>query len=171
MGYFTWTVANRKPKLNRYGTDYTSDSKIRYGGPAYVFCPDGTIIAELCYEGYGIFDGKDIYELVVDWNRDYLPSLMTSLHIVPGDNEKGLCYELAHALYKRLDNECLGIVQRYVAKGCVAPYLLTDWKRVLGICIACEHNDKLPLPIKISDTPCPRKRPTYSSLLPSISCQ
>lgn len=35
-------------------------------------CPDGTFIHEPCYEGYGEFNGQDVYELVVRWNRAFI---------------------------------------------------------------------------------------------------
>ena len=31
-------------------------------------CPDGTKIKEDDYEGYGVFGGRDIYQLVAEWN-------------------------------------------------------------------------------------------------------
>jgi len=36
--------------------------------PVFVLCPDGTKIEEKVYEGYGEFGGRDIYQLVAEWN-------------------------------------------------------------------------------------------------------
>lgn len=38
----------------------------------YVLCPDGTAMHEYNYDGYGNFAGRDIYNLVADWNREFL---------------------------------------------------------------------------------------------------
>lgn len=74
MGFFTWTDARRNPRKLKCG-DYSSADKIGYGGYAKIVCPDNTEIIEPYYEGYGMFDGKDIYDLVVDWNKTYLKDI------------------------------------------------------------------------------------------------
>lgn len=65
MGFFTWTDAKHEPRLNRRG-DFQNRDKIPYGGFAQVICPDGTCIKEPYYDGYGLFDGHDIYDLVAE---------------------------------------------------------------------------------------------------------
>ena len=61
MGSFSW---------------YTSDTKrailIDNPFPVYVLFPDGELLLEEEYNGYGKFGGHDIYNLVADWNRKYL---------------------------------------------------------------------------------------------------
>lgn len=166
MGYFTWTLANKKPKLNRAGDDYTAASKLAYDGRGFVQCPNGTVIEEPCYEGYGIFNGQDIYELVVDWNRASLRDIMTVIL----KETSGMYYELACALADRNASACPAIAEKYVKAGKIGPYVLKDWKRSLGIHIACgDKNAKLPCPIKITDTRNPRL--SYNDLPASISCQ
>lgn len=61
MGSFSWLFA-----------DTNNTKNLRADRRGYVACPDGTFICEPCYETYGIFDGKDIYDLVVDWNRKFI---------------------------------------------------------------------------------------------------
>lgn len=78
MGYFTWTDARREPRLLKNG-DYSVTDKIGYDGFAKVVCPDDTEICEPYYEGYGMFDGHDIYDLVVDWNKDHLDEIFARL--------------------------------------------------------------------------------------------
>ena len=51
-------------------TDNTQNLRIDRAG--YIACPDGTFIHEQCYEGYGEFNGQDVYELVVRWNRAFI---------------------------------------------------------------------------------------------------
>lgn len=60
MGSFSWLFA-----------DTNNTKNLRANRRGYVACPDGTFICEPCYETYGIFDGKDVYDLVVDW-RNFL---------------------------------------------------------------------------------------------------
>lgn len=55
MGSFSWLFA-----------DTNNTKNLRANRRGYVACPDGTFICEPSYETYGIFDGKDIYDLVVD---------------------------------------------------------------------------------------------------------
>ena len=73
MGCFTWTLANRTPKKVR--GRYAAQCILRYDSYGAIVCPDDTIISEPHYEGYGVFDGKDVYDLVVDWNKDYLTEI------------------------------------------------------------------------------------------------
>lgn len=61
MGSFSWLFA-----------DTNNTKNLRADRKGYVACPDGTFICEPCYETYGVFDGKDIYDLVVEWNRKFI---------------------------------------------------------------------------------------------------
>ena len=61
MGCFSWLFA-----------DCDNEKSLRIGNPGYIACPDNTFIAEPNYEGYGEFDGRDVFELVVRWNRQFL---------------------------------------------------------------------------------------------------
>ena len=65
MGYFTFTFAN-----------WNNEKKLRYGYSGYIACPDGTFIRTKYYDGYGHFSNKDVYDLVVDWNKDNLLELL-----------------------------------------------------------------------------------------------
>ena len=61
MGSFSWLFA-----------DTNNTKNLRADRRGYVACPDGTFICEPSYETYGVFDGKDVYDLVVDWNREFI---------------------------------------------------------------------------------------------------
>ena len=143
MGYFTFTYANRKPVEAEFG--YTSRSKLPYGASQiFVAVPDGSFIECSYYNGYGMFNSHDIYELVVDWNKDDLIRLF---------NEFGS---------KHFGKGLLPIVEEFVLHGEEAAQALadktytnclrTEWKRNIGIAISCEDKDheKLKYPIKIS---------------------
>ena len=36
----------------------------------------GGHILEKCYEGYGVFGGHDVYDLVAEWNKDMIPEII-----------------------------------------------------------------------------------------------
>ena len=57
MGQFSWITSDTQRSVSNI-TPF----------PVYVLCPDGEIIEETDYEGYGIFGGRDIYQLVAEWN-------------------------------------------------------------------------------------------------------
>lgn len=61
MGFFSWITSDTKRSVaNIYST--------REVFPVYVLCPDGSTLYEESYEGYGVFQGKDIYALLAEWN-------------------------------------------------------------------------------------------------------
>ena len=57
MGCFTFTFAG-------------TNKSMKYYKQVYLALPDGTFLKEPSYDGYGIIAGKDVYGLVVDWNKD-----------------------------------------------------------------------------------------------------
>lgn len=64
MGQFSWLDCENNSQI--------VDNKI---ADVYVLVPKefgGGHIHERCYDGYGNFGGRDVYELVADWNRKYL---------------------------------------------------------------------------------------------------
>lgn len=163
MGYFTWTLANRT-LIKRKDGEYAARCKLGYFGYAAIVCPDGTLIKEDYYEGYGMFGGKDVYDLVVDWNKDHL----TEISNLPGFKKWGdsAAYEAIMKAYQEDDNEAL---EKAIDAAAVNdPMMKEEWKRTIGIYIACENNHLLPYPIKIVD--CVRPKP-YAELRPSISTQ
>lgn len=120
MGIFSWKTCD-------------SERRIMVGKQknVYLLIPKefgGGHIVETCYDGYGRFGGKDIYELIVDWNRDYIM-------------KQGI--EVAFANERE---EIISYVRNYFAgkKGYE--------KRVVGVYLACtdERNSKIPYPIKLS---------------------
>ena len=61
MGFFSWVTSDTNRSIcNAYSGKKTF--------PVYVLCPDGTVIKETNYLGYGEFGGHDIYALVAKWN-------------------------------------------------------------------------------------------------------
>ena len=155
MGYFTWTLANKK------------NAKLPYGGRGVVICPDNSKIEENHYEGYGEFDGQDIYELVVDWNRNHLMEIVEEIKEIEGENFWGK--SLVPLIKAYQNNDMLTIEKEADKLYDKAPYLATDWKRNIGITIACKYNDIIPYPIKIVDSKSHYKK--YENLPASESTQ
>ena len=108
----------------------------------YVLVPrefGGGHIKETCYDGYGQFGGHDIYDLVADWNREYLSQHPE--HVIPSNRKQVRDYKW----YETYSNP--GKTREDIAKIC-------SWGeyRTLGIDIACynKDNEALPYPIKIT---------------------
>lgn len=132
MGQFSW--------LDCKTGEQVVDDKRR---DVYVLIPKefgGGHIKEECYDGYGRFGGHDIFDLVVDWNRDYLEEY-------------------------RQDNTF--ICDWLQKKSSVEDAFNTMEKRSIGISIACydKDNERLHYPIKITHDP----NAVYEECSPSMS--
>lgn len=60
MGVFSWL-------------DCINNKQVKIGEKAFLLIPEefgGGHLKTASYNGYGIFDGCDVYELVADWNRE-----------------------------------------------------------------------------------------------------
>ena len=166
MGFFTWTDARRKPKLRRDG-DYAIADKIGYGGYAKVVCPDNTEIIEHYYDGYGEFGGYDIYDLVVDWNKNYLEDIFNQM----SENHWGYHLKAIAIAFQNDDERALRKeIERLINSGKEPQWFRDEWKRTIGITISCNDKDNmnLPYPIKITTTKWHKK---YDELYPSCNCQ
>lgn len=161
MGYFTWTLANRQVEKTAWG--YKASCKLHYGGYGAIICPDDTAIQEFCYDGYGKFNGHDIFDLVADWNKDSIVCLVVSgatknswfqskIEPVAFAWAKGM--PLEEAVHTIGDDFWGNNPQEY--------------KRIIGIWLN-SLGDKLPYPIKIVDTKKRFKR--YADLPASIETQ
>ncbi len=64
MGCFSWMFCDKQNK-----------KPLNMGMAGNIICPDGMFIHTEVYEGYGCFgsrDDVDVYDLVADWNRQFL---------------------------------------------------------------------------------------------------
>ncbi len=61
MGCFSWMFADKDNKRN-----------LKIGHKGYLLTPNNESLKANPYDGYGEFDGYDVYDLVADWNREYL---------------------------------------------------------------------------------------------------
>ena len=149
MGCFSWMYSDTD---NQY--------PLLIGNPGYIVCPDGNFIFEASYGGYGIFNNYDIYDLVVDWNRPYIRTILKA------KTRSFLNWpdQLISAILIS-DEKAQQIINQIYPQD---SSMRNEWKRNLGIDIACEDEDNasLPNPIKIVQSPycC-----EYSALPPSKS--
>ena len=156
MGQFSWMFADTDNKVN-----------LLEGESAWLLQPNGKHIFESDYNGYGDFGGYDVYDLVVEWNRESLNVNMLSKpdrKAWSNDTEGALWYQKAVNVY----NTTVSVLEKYMSGATDAEMLQfckqvgygytdgKDWKRNLGISIAGSdaRNAALPFPIKICREPC-----------------
>lgn len=142
MGSFSWMYANSG-----------NEKPLNSGNKGYLYCPNGSVIEELDYEGYGVFDGNDVYDLVADWNREYLSKHPEFLIYQGNQNPKRIDSMPWYKFYQNLNLSRETIVKMWIANdertSAFANY------RDIGIDIACgiKRNAWLPFPIKIASRP------------------
>lgn len=61
MGFFSWRTSDTDEII---WNSFTGKCK-----PVYLYCPDGKVICEPEYEGYGVFGEEDAFELLAEWNK------------------------------------------------------------------------------------------------------
>lgn len=89
MGFFSWNTCDTDQSIaNHYSSRPTFE--------VHMITPDGRVFTEPDYEGYGVFGGKDYYELLAELNG--LPSdREAGIDLVfknnpNGDNTPGVVY-------------------------------------------------------------------------------
>ena len=176
MGQFSWLYAdNGKQMIDNRRAD------------SYLLVPPpfqekyGKYIHERCYDGYGHMGGYDVYDLVAEWNREFLsPDMLRDAPKLENYGglwsfeksdlaERGFSEEEIEKIDKQRQKENYDRAMR--AFGSDAQMLSDyktgkkdkamerdygrEWKREIGIEIACydEQNAALPYPIKITSKP------------------
>lgn len=145
---YTFTDAAFKyPRCNRNGW-YPDKYVIEYGKYAKLICPDDTEIETEHHSAYGMIGMYDVYELVVDWNREDLKKLFSKKD--PKDHFYKL-KEIAE-LYGNGKNE--EEIEEYMREHNydMSLTIFEEWKRNIGIAIACYRKDmqKLRFPLKMT---------------------
>lgn len=137
MGQFSWLdcMNNETQILDGLELDVFALLPAEFGGQN---------IREHCYDGYGHFGGYDIYDLVANWNREYLAGHPD--FIVPHSEMKVSEFEW-YPFYSNLSLSPAEITEKMIEK--IGHFWEYRW---LGIDIACydEDNVALPYPIKIT---------------------
>ena len=136
MGQFSWLDCKTDEQI--------VDDKRR---DVYVLVPrefGGSHIKETCYDGYGHFGGYDIFDLIANWNREYIDSY----HEYPY-SKRVLGEEPWADLYLNLENSISDIENKMRETNKYWEY------RYIGIALACydEDNEALTFPIKITHDP------------------
>ena len=167
MGQFSWIYSDTRKQL--------IDNK---RADTYLLVPPkfqdkyGKYIYEECYDGYGRFGRYDVYDLLAEWNREYLnESMLRKPRRGQWRDEDEEYYLNAVTRYnntvKVLEKYKSGASDEEMSKFCEeVGYGWGEWKRSIGIDIGCydEQNAALPYPIKITTKPM-----DYNSVAPSIS--
>ena len=172
MGCFSWIYCD-------------TNKPLKIGKSARLLIPatfnngnKGGSIYESAYDGYGNFGGRDVYDLVAEWNREFLSEDM--LEKEPKLENFGGLYRFEIDKYREsgmseeeINMRNLAQKEKYyraaLQRRQVSIDRLTDyrngmsdnkmeekygkyWKRELGIDIACydDQNAALPYPIKIA---------------------
>lgn len=166
MGFFSWLTSDTNKSIANV---YSSRSTF----PVYVLIPEefgGGYIEEKAYDGYGVFGGHDVYNLVADWNKTHI----STDNIKKPVREHWSADEQGESWYKsaveRYERECLMVKE--FCEGADDKYMKEtygeDYKRIIGINIACydEQNAALEYPIKFVEN----KSIAYEDATPSESC-
>lgn len=108
-----------------------TDYRIRNGDSVYLLIPkefDGGALEETCYLGDGHFGKKNVYELVTEWNRDFLDVLIGYPNRKSPKDEQLESIALAYkqggdVLAQTVANQLFGKEH----------YMRYEWKRNIGI--------------------------------------
>lgn len=171
MGFFTFTDARCHPdSISKIrGGTYAKSDIINYDGYARLLCPTGADIIETSYEGYGIFGGHDVYELVTEWNRTHLKRIFSEL----ADTDKAKSDSTFPQIRKAAEIYACCTADEHIdaaiKQNISDPHIRQRWKRCIGIAIAYgENNLRLPYPIKITKW---KSKGRYDTLYPSLVTQ
>ena len=154
MGQFSWLYSDNGKQM----VDGKMADSYLLGPPPFQK-QYGTFIKEECYDGYGHFDRYDVYDLVTEWNRAFLNEEML---IRPEREQYGeeKYYQSAVERFERsvavLKKYKSGASDKEMNAFCNSiGYRYGEWKRNIGIDIACydKQNVALPFPIKITSKP------------------
>lgn len=173
MGCFSWCTSDTRKSIPCTYNSYE-------GAPTtvYLLNPFGEPYKESDYEGYGEFGGHDVYDLVAEWNRKFLTSdnlrkPVREQWAVDDQGNEGFAKAMI-----QYEQKCRGIEE--FAAGASDEYMRehygdvfgygdgSDWKRCLGIDIACSDDDhvKLKFPIKLVENPVPYEEADMSPSCP-----
>ena len=172
MGQFSW--------LDCVSGKQIVDDKVK---DVYVLIPKefgGGHIVEHYYDGYGHFDGEDIFDLVAYWNRDILSEKPNFIfpHAVNRAKYISENYKGNSGYFEKIDIQIYQkpwykyysdntLTMSDVVEKCKKDFdKYFEW-RYIGIDLACydEDNEALPFPIKITYD----KHACYEFCLPSKS--
>lgn len=130
----------------------------------------------------GVFGGRDVYELVVEWNREFLtkenirkPERSDFRDGPEGDHGYNKDLERYEITCQAVADYAAGASDAFMLDTYgknLSPGLPSNWKRSLGITLACYERDhvKLKYPIKIVEFPKPYEKAGISPSCPFQGC-
>lgn len=151
MGFFSFMFA-----------DTNNTEALKIGKPAYVVLPNGGLLHTARYDGYGNFDSHNIFELVVDWNKEFL-SEKNLVKPCEEDYDEAIYFNAAMRHYEYSCSRLNDFLSGKKEDEMIELYD-RDWKMDIGIDIAGddEQNEALIYPIKIC-----KEVPADAALLPA----
>lgn len=161
MGSFSWCFCDRGTIKKKYGELRPKrNQRLIWNHPGSVLFPkefggkDVQIDVD-AYEDYGRFHGVDIYDLVADWNREWIAAHPD--WVLPSEasrkDSKTISAKVWYPFYADLSLTREEVVRKW--SDLDKPGLFPPEYRGIGITIACydEDNAALPYPIKIAANP------------------
>lgn len=177
MGKFSWCTSDTRKSIPSVIDAYEGAP-----GTVYLLNPFGKPYREDDYKGYGEFGSRDVFELVAEWNREYLSSAILEKPKIPegfyGEGV-GAVHEMKLARYNALcaaiEDYAHGATDEQMETRHRAIFDVTlgpDWKRCLGIALTSseERHVKLKYPIKIVEKPCAYDKAGISPDCPRQGC-
>ena len=169
MGMLSWVYADcGEVRIKDGEVCPNRRQRILFGRPAFVPLPNTNVtLEERSYQCDGYFGGKDIYDLVADWNREFLSK--NPDWIIPSEG-KPVSEKNWYPFYADLSlsrEEVLEQWRKFGRKG-----LFPIEYRTIGIEIACydEDNSALLYPIKITKKPASYDEVPFSYADPGQGC-
>lgn len=148
MGSFSWMFA-----------DENNRRALKGGNPAYIPQPKGfgPTLYERYYDCYGGFSEHDIYELVADWNREWMashPEYLIPSYAKQENGKKTISEFPWYQFYADLTLSKEQVVERWKER--IQSESSSIEYRFIGIILACEDEDNaaLPFPIKVCKNDC-----------------
>ena len=144
MGQFSWLDCKNSQKqifCNEIADVYLL-VPAEFGGGSY---------HESIYDGYGRFDGVDVYEAVAIWNRSYI-----NADLIEYPKREQYCNEKYYGFALKRYNESVSRLNDFISGEKTEEEMESlygdDYLRLIGIDIACydEQNFALKYPIKIT---------------------
>ena len=140
MGQFSW--------LDCVTGEQIIDNKYR---DVYLLVPKefgGGHIKETCYDGYGRFGGKDVYDLVATWNREWASK---NPEFIPECERRPLKEEPWYGLYADLSVREKDVVRKWRESASDNEGCCVEW-RWIGIVLSCydEDSSRIPYPVKVT---------------------
>lgn len=169
MGNFSWCTSDTRKSIPCVLDAYEGAPSV-----VYLLNPFGTPYKEADYEGYGVFGGRDVFELVAEWNKPFLSSANIKKPDMSRRSQSSEKEEYCRAALDSYNAKCLRLSDFVSGKSdeYMSNIYGPSWKREIGIDISCYDKEhvKLRYPIKIVEKPCSYNKAGISPQCPFQGC-